>query len=117
MIRTIGRDILERHGYRVLTSSAGPQALDLVRREQNRIDLVLLDWMLSSFDGQTLLTELRLLVPDVPLLLCAAYPTGPAVRAVERYHAAGFVAKPFQAQELLGAVRAALEHVAEPMAV
>ena len=117
VVRTIGRDILERHGYRVFSSGAGPQALDLVRRERDVIDVVLLDWMLSSFDGQTLLTELRLLAPEVPLLLCAAYPTGPAVRAVERYQAAGFVAKPFQAQELLGAVRAALERAAEPVAV
>jgi len=117
VVRTIGRDILERHGYRVFSSGAGQQALDLVRRERDVIDVVLLDWMLSSFDGQTLLTELRLLAPEVPLLLCAAYPTGPAVRAVERYQAAGFVAKPFQAQELLGAVRAALERAVEPVAV
>ena len=117
VVRTIGRDILERHGYRVLSSGAGPQALELVRGERDQINLVLLDWMLSSFDGQTLLTELRLLAPDVPLLLCAAYPTGPAVRAVERYNAAGFVAKPFQAQELLGAVRTALDRAAVPVAV
>jgi PAS domain S-box-containing protein len=117
VVRTMGRDILERHGYRVVTSGPGPQALDLVRGEGRRIDVVLLDWMVSSFDGQTLVTELRLLAPDVPLVLCAAYPTGPAVRAVERYQAAGFVAKPFQPQELLGAVRTALDRAGEPVAV
>ncbi|MCI0680685.1 MAG: PAS domain-containing protein [Gemmataceae bacterium] len=112
VVRNMGRDILERHGYRVLACGGGAPALELLRRHKDQIGLVIVDWMLSDFDGQTLLTELRLLAPEVPLLLCAAYPTGPAVRAVERCQAAGFVAKPFQVQELLGAVRGALEQAA-----
>jgi len=110
VVRSIGKNILEHQAYRVLVSGAGEPALDLIRREHKGIDLVLLDWVQSDLDGTVFLTGLRLVAPEIPMLLCAAYPTGPAVRAVEQCGAVGFVAKPFQPHELTRAVRIALEH-------
>jgi DNA-binding NarL/FixJ family response regulator len=95
-------------GYRVL-AGAGNSAPELVRQAGAEVDVVLLDWTLPRRHGEDTLALLRQANADAPVVLCAAYPTGPAIRAVEQHGAAGFVAKPFQPHELARTVRAAID--------
>src|SRR4029079_989669 len=53
----LARDYLEHAGFRVITASDGPTALDSARRD--RPDLVVLDLGLPGLDGLDVTRELR----------------------------------------------------------
>jgi two-component system alkaline phosphatase synthesis response regulator PhoP len=56
---TLGRLILEREGYEVLAAYNGTEGLDLLRRENGKIDLLILDIMMIGMDGWQVLTEVK----------------------------------------------------------
>jgi two-component system cell cycle sensor histidine kinase/response regulator CckA len=109
VVRSMARGILENHGYRVMTAGREAEAVAKFRENQEIIDLVLVDLTVPQHLGQETLMEIRGLKPQVNLLLSAAFPTGPARRAVETFGASGFVAKPYQPLELARAVRLSLD--------
>lgn len=109
MVCRLGKDTLERLGYRVFTASDGAEALELFRKRAAEIDLVILDLAMPKVSGQEVLRSLRKLSPDVCVLISSGNYTEQAVQAVQRDGAIGFVAKPYRPNELARCVRAALD--------
>ncbi len=67
----IRKRLLERAGYRVLTTTSAHQALELFRA--NDVDLVLAEHIApSSIDGPTLAAAMKLLKPYVPVAIYSA---------------------------------------------
>jgi CheY-like chemotaxis protein len=56
---TLGRLILEREGYEVLAAYDGASGLELLRQEDGKVDLLLLDIMMIGMDGWQVLTEMK----------------------------------------------------------
>ncbi|MEK6779948.1 MAG: ATP-binding protein, partial [Candidatus Deferrimicrobiota bacterium] len=94
MIRSIGRQILEIHGYSVLTAADGQEAIDLYLRERERIDLVILDMTMPHLTGADVLTRIRNLNPRARVILSSGYPSG------ESHLASAFLPKPYRAENL-----------------
>jgi CheY-like chemotaxis protein len=59
--------LLERVGYSVLTAASAREGLALFSRR--RVDAVVLDYYLPDVDGGTVATAMRLIKPDVPIIL------------------------------------------------
>jgi PAS domain S-box-containing protein len=109
MLRRLGRQVLERYGYRVLTATDGAEAVEVYRQHQQEIDLVLLDLTMPKLSGLDALREMRALNPSVRAVIASGYFTDQAVQAVERDGAAGWVAKPYRPADLAREVRAVLD--------
>src|SRR5256885_16960000 len=73
-------------GFDVTTCTAGEEALAVAKREV--FDLALTDLRLPDRDGLSVLAELRLIHPDLPVLLLTAHGSIPsaveAMRSEER---------------------------------
>jgi DNA-binding response OmpR family regulator len=108
-MRTVLRDCLERHGYRVLLASDGESALDKALKEKP--DLILLDIMMPKLDGLAVCAELRRLTNAVPILFLTA--KGKVEDRVAGLDAGAddYLVKPFSRDELLARVRALLRRV------
>jgi DNA-binding response OmpR family regulator len=102
--------ILQTHGYRVITAEDGRQAVEVYRREQPAIDLVILDLTMPRLSGRDAFRELLRLDPTVRVLFASGY-TAEHLPEADSRHLLGFVSKPYRPRDLLRAVRAALEHV------
>jgi len=99
--------ILGDEGYHVETAADPTAALDLARVQ--RFTVVLCDVRMPQRSGLDLLPELRACQPDAVLLVMSAYgDTEQAIEAVQR-GAADYLSKPFQADELLLAIRKSVE--------
>ena len=99
------RFFLERGGYRVMTAMNGQEGLAAVAASMP--DLILLDMKMPVMDGWTFAKELhRLYEKGAPIVVLTAA-EDPRQRALEA-GAVGWVAKPFEAEELLRAVAAHL---------
>jgi class 3 adenylate cyclase len=105
--------ILKEQQYQVSVATTGQQALDLL--ERLRPDLILLDIMMPGMDGLETCRRIKASNSwrDIPVIfLTAKTETADIVRGFE-VGAVDYVAKPFNAHELLARVRThlALDHL------
>jgi len=108
VLRATGR-VLAAAGYRVLQAAGGREGLERYREQGDAIDLVLLDMMMPELDGGEVFTALRELDPEVSVLLFSGYSRSGAASALLDRGAKGFVKKPAGREDLLRAVRQALD--------
>jgi PAS domain S-box-containing protein len=107
-IRDLARQMLEAAGFAVLTAADGREAVEVYRAQGATIGVVLLDLTMPRQDGVETFHALRRIRPDVRVVLCSGYGDQEASKRFSGHDLAGFVAKPFQLEELLRAVRDAL---------
>jgi len=107
MVREVMDITLTQSGFRVLTAGSGEAGLDLMRRLQ--IDLVLLDVHMPRMSGlDVLLSMKRMGRPAPPVMMVSANRSIETVQGAMRLGCAGYVAKPFTPESLLGRVRKVL---------
>jgi adenylate cyclase len=97
--------ILKEQGYQISVATTGQQALDLLQRV--RPDLILLDIMMPGIDGFETCRRIKASTVwrEIPIIfLTAKTQTADIVRGFE-VGAVDYVAKPFNAHELLARVR------------
>ncbi|MFM9958273.1 MAG: sigma-54-dependent transcriptional regulator [Phycisphaerales bacterium] len=99
---------LQRAGFTILAASGGTQALDLIT--SRRPDAVVTDLKMPGMTGVELVEKVREFDDDLPVVLMTAYGTvDTAVRAM-KLGASDYITKPFEGDELVIAVKRALEH-------
>jgi PAS domain S-box-containing protein len=106
MIRHLGRSVLEAAGYAVLEARDGAAAVDLFRREHDRIDLVILDLTMPRLSGRDAFRSMTAIAPDARVLFSSGYS---ADDMSDVSGAVGLLAKPYRPQDLVSAVRRALD--------
>jgi DNA-binding response OmpR family regulator len=107
-LRALLRLYLEREGYRV--TDVGDGAAALATFDTDGADLVILDLMLPTMQGETVLEELRQR-GSVPVLITSARRTDAERIAGLRAGADDYLAKPFNPHELTARVAAILRRV------
>lgn len=73
LLRSTALEILTFLGYDVIMAENGEEALDVFRRERDRIDVVMLDIMMPVMDGYECFRELRKIDPDVKVLISSGF--------------------------------------------
>ena len=99
---------LKKTGYQVFGGVDGQEALDLAR--QIRPDLIIIDVYLPDMNGDDVAKILKedKELKHIPIILISATARSVAERARE-CGADGYLAKPFEPEELIGAVKNILE--------
>jgi PAS domain S-box-containing protein len=108
-IRDLSQQALTKAGYEVLTAEDGESALELYRREHERVDLVILDLIMPGMGGRRCLQELFTINPTVRVLVASGYAPEGAATAALADGARAFLRKPFEIMQLLKAVRNLLD--------
>ena len=106
--------VLEDAGYVVTPCADGLEALALVERDDTRIDLLLSDIGLPGLRGDRLAARLQALRPDVPILLMTGYSEEVSPASAEVLGVVAVLEKPITVDDLLAAVREALESGVAP---
>src|SRR2546430_6626048 len=98
---------LRKHGYEVHAAADGDAGLAEIQR--NTIDLVLLDLRLPKISGLDLLTQIRKIDQDVPVVMLTAYGDVQTAVAAMKLGACDYLLKGFDLDELLMVVQRSLE--------
>lgn len=99
VIRALIKQQLGQAGYRALLADSAQHAIDLVSQQQ--IDLVLSDVLMpGDISGFQVIDALRATRPSLPIVLITGAGTGEHMSSALDHGAAGFITKPFTAQEL-----------------
>jgi PAS domain S-box-containing protein len=95
MVADVGQKMLQKLGYKVALANSGREAVAIFKRMPHRIDLVVLDMIMPDMGGSETFDQLKILAPDVKVLLSSGYSIdGQASQIMER-GCNGFIQKPF----------------------
>ncbi|MFW6303762.1 MAG: response regulator, partial [Candidatus Sumerlaeota bacterium] len=110
LLRVVRR-MLERVGVSALLASTGSDAVELMRRQKDNVDAVVLDLTMPGMSGRETYDALRDLRPDVPILLISGYSENDARDEFAGCDICGFLQKPFTSEffmarisQLLGSI-------------
>ncbi len=106
MIIEVGMAMLARLGYEVLTAADGKSALDLYRREMDRIGLVILDMVMPGMGGGEVFDRLKAFDPAVKVLLSSGYSLNGQASEIIQRGCVGFIQKPFSLSQLSAKLKA-----------
>ncbi|MFH1114903.1 MAG: PAS domain S-box protein [Pseudomonadota bacterium] len=110
-VRKLGETILKRFGYAVLTASNGRDGLEVFRLEKERIDLVILDLIMPEMGGRECLHEILKIAPATRVIIASGYAANGQIDAALGDGAKAAIRKPYEARQLLDAVRTVLDQI------
>lgn len=99
--------IFEDEGCAILTSNSGEEALELLREQSP--DLILLDIWLPGIDGIKTLEEIKVLKPDLPVIMISGHGNIELAVKATRMGAYDFLEKPLSLERVLLVAKRALE--------
>ncbi len=95
LVITAGKEMLEVLGYEALTANSGVQALALYKENGRRIDIVILDMIMPGMGGSETFNKLKMINPDVKVILASGYTLNEEASAIMARGCNGFMHKPF----------------------
>ncbi len=107
-VREVGERMLLSAGFSVITTSGGPEAVEIARARASEIVCVVLDLTMPVAGGEEVVRALKRIAPHIPLVLSSGYNEQDATRRFARGELAGFVQKPYRRAALLAVLRQVL---------
>ncbi len=104
-IRDFGQKILEKHGYQVIVAQSGEEAIELYRRWERPIDLVIVDLSMPGMGGLKCIEYLKNIHPDCRMIVSSGYAAKDLIKSALAAGALEFVAKPYFVRDLLAKIR------------
>ena len=105
MIIDVGQDILKSLGYEVLPVRGGEEAVEVYKKNHDKIDMVILDMIMPDMGGRETYDRLKEINPDIKVLLSSGYSIdGQATEILER-GCDDFIQKPFNITDLSQKIR------------
>jgi two-component system chemotaxis response regulator CheY len=101
-LRDVVTDILEKHGYLVVTAENGQQAVE--KYAYAKPDMVIMDIIMPEMDGLTATKKIIEMDKDAKIIALSARNVLPVVCEILEYGATDFIIKPFQEETLLDAL-------------
>jgi CheY-like chemotaxis protein len=109
IILDVAKDILKTLGYKVLLARGGVEALQVYNKNQDEIDMVILDMIMPDIGGGETYDKLKEINPGIKVLLSSGYSiNGQATEILER-GCNGFIQKPFYMIDLSQKLREILD--------
>lgn len=100
------RDILETHGYQVISANNSLGAINTFKNLSSKIPLVITDIMMPLMEGNDLIRHLKDIKPDIKIIAVSGY-SDEIIKQDRMIDV--FLKKPFESIELLSSVRRLLD--------
>ncbi len=107
------RRILSSRGYRALTAQHGLEALEILKAE--RVDVILCDLKMPVMGAIGVLERVGADYQGLPVIIITGHGTQQDAAECVRMGAYAFVVKPFQIDDVLEAIKCAIEGLPPPV--
>ena len=108
-VAKVGKDMVEKLGYHALLATGGEQALNIFRKYNEKIRLVILDMIMPGMSGGETYDKIKALNPDAKVLLASGYSLNGQATEFMKRGCNGFIQKPFNLRILSQKIREILD--------
>ena len=108
-ILTVGREICKALGYSVITAASGKEAVKIYKKDQNKINLVILDMIMPEMNGLETFMKLKKINPDIKVLLSTGYSIDEKAQEMLKQGCRGYILKPYSVIDFSHKLREVLE--------
>jgi len=108
-IVNVGRNFLEKLGYKPLIARNGLEAVEIFRTYKDQISLIVLDLIMPKMDGKQAFLEIKEIKADAKILISTGYTVDDKIEGFLNQGCHGFIQKPFSLNEFARAVRKILD--------
>ncbi|MDF3066272.1 MAG: sensor histidine kinase response regulator [Polyangiaceae bacterium] len=112
-VRAVGRKMLERIGFAVVTAADGAEAIARFRERADDIICAIVDLTMPHVDGAETFRELRRMRPGVRVILSSGYNEQDVTQRFVGKGLAGFIQKPYQLSTLVSVLQEVLAKARE----
>ena len=105
MIIDVGKAMLSTLGYSFLLAKSGKDAIKIYERNQDNIDMIILDMIMPDMSGQETYDRLYKINPDLRVLLSSGYSVNGQAKDLLDRGCNEFIQKPFDLQQLSRKIR------------
>jgi two-component system, cell cycle sensor histidine kinase and response regulator CckA len=112
-VRAVGRKMLERIGFSVVTAADGAEAIARFRERGDDIICAIVDLTMPHVDGAETFRELRRMRPGVRVILSSGYNEQDVTQRFVGKGLAGFIQKPYQLATLVSVLEDVLQKARE----
>ena len=102
-------ELLDKTGYTVLTAKGGKDAIEIYKKKQNQIALVILDMIMPGMDGDETYKRLKEINPHIKVLLSSGHRMDDPTAGILKRGCDGFIQKPFNIMDLSKTIREILD--------
>ena len=104
LVRELEASMLQRIGYQTLKASNSAEACQLFSDNNEHIDLVILDMIMPDENGATTYKRLKMINPNVKVLVATGYGRDTSVEEILNDNQNGLILKPFKFVEFTDAI-------------
>nr|WP_320192053.1 chemotaxis protein CheB [uncultured Desulfobacter sp.] len=108
-IAKLGKRHLESLGYDAYMTTDPKEALEMIKAEPDRFNLVISDMAMPNMPGDQLIDEILSINPQMPTMICSGYSSRMSKEKASKMGINAFVMKPLNKAELAKKVREILE--------
>lgn len=99
------KDVLEREGFNVITTTSPTEALEIFKVLRRSLHLVITDLVMPEMEGKFLIENLKKLSPKTKIIVITGYPS-----LAQEVSAEAILPKPFDASKLISTVKSFLKN-------
>ena len=92
--------MIESLGLKVITATNGLEAMEVIKRPDLQVDVVLMDLTMPHMDGREAFQAIRRLHPNMPVILSSGYNEQESIQAFTGRGLAAFLQKPYTLRSL-----------------
>ena len=96
-------------GYTTLQASSGEEALELLRKPDTAVDLIILDLNMPGMGGANCFKEILKISPTIRVIIATGFSESESTESTILKNSIGYLKKPYRLQQLLDVVNEALK--------
>jgi signal transduction histidine kinase/ActR/RegA family two-component response regulator len=100
IVTDVAQEILKVLGYSVHVANNGDKAVEIFSKKHHEIDLVIMDMIMPGKSGAETLDEMRLIEPQIKVLLSSGYNLDQQAKSLKERGFGGFIQKPYNLSRL-----------------
>jgi len=113
-VSDVTEEMLHGVGYKVITARSGMEAIEIFKKNQSHIDLVILDMIMPGLGGGETYDCIKAIDPAIRVLLSSGYSIKGEAKEILGRGCNGFIQKPYTLSQLSEKLNEILHHGGKP---
>jgi PAS domain S-box-containing protein len=109
LVKRLAARLLISLGYKVHSAETGKEAIELMNKKSETIDLLLTDMVMPGLSGAQLYEQALQIIPDLKVIFMSGYTDDSILKEIRKKENVQFISKPFDQQSLSRAIRKSLD--------